>query len=156
MYDIQIIVTKGAYDNDDAYNCVLGYISQKAYLGGYGFCCIPGLSVTEQFKKSEAASHYSSPRKIWHFYVTFLEVWKQTVLLEIGIQTAKLFSADYQVMFALDLEGREPHLHFGVNAFSYHPDTPILSDKIMSEYLKYIQTLLSQRYPNKTVTLIFK
>lgn len=130
--------------------------AKKAYLGGYGFSCIPGLSVIEQFKKSETASHYSSPRKIWHFYITFLEAWKQTALLEIGVQTAKLFSTDYQVIFALDLEGRELHLHFGVNAFSYHPDTPILSDKIMSEYLKYIQTLLSQQYPDKTVTLIFK
>ena len=156
MSDIQIIVTEGDYDNNEAYNCVLGYIGQKAYLGGYGFRCIPELSIIEQFKMSENFSKHSGLRKIWHFIITFQKSWNHTPLLEVAVQSAKLFSSDYQVLFALDLEGAAPHLHFGVNAFSYHPDIPILSEEIMDCYLKHIQNLLSQQYPNMTVTLLYK
>lgn len=155
MSDIQIIVMEGKYDNDDAYNCVLGYIGQKAYLGGYGFHYIPELSIIEQFKMSETFSNYSGSRKIWHFVITFQQSWNHINLLEIAVQSAKLFSPDYQVLFGLDLEGTTPHLHFGVNAFSYHPDTPILSEEIMDYYLRHIQSLLSKQYPNMTVTLLY-
>lgn len=156
MSDIQITVMAGGYDNEDVYNRVLGYIGQKAYLGGYGFRCIPKLSIIEQFQMSETFSNYSNSRKIWHFAITFLDSWKNICLLEIAVQAAKLFSSDYQVLFALDLEGAAPHLHFGINAFSYHPDTPVLSEEIILTYLEHIKYLLSLQYPNMTVTLIFK
>lgn len=156
MSDIQIIVMEGNYNNSEAYNCVLGYIAQKAYLGGYGFRCTPELSIIDQFEISESLSNHSGFRKIWHFIITFQKSWDHTYLLGIGVQAAKLFSSDYQVLFALDLEGAEPHLHFGVNAFSYHPNAPILSEEIMDNYLKQIQNLLSEQYPDMTITLLYK
>lgn len=155
MSDIQITVMEGEYDNVDAYNRVLGYIGQKTYLGGYGFRCIPELSIIEQFKMSETFSNYSSLRKIWHFAITFQDVWPVTTLLQIAVQTAELFSPDYQVLYALDTE-RTPHLHFGINAFSYHPDSPVLSKEIMDNYLNHLHNLLSGQYPNMTVTLLYK
>lgn len=64
MSDIQIIVMEGNYENHDAYNCLLGYISQKAYLGGYGFCCTPDSTIIEQFRMSEIYSNFTSSRKM--------------------------------------------------------------------------------------------
>lgn len=155
MSDIQIIVMEGNYENYDAYNCLLGYISQKAYLGGYGFLCTPDSTIVEQFKISEINSNFTSSRKMWHFIITFQTVWKDISLLEIAVQTAQLFASEYQILFALDLKGT-PHLHFGVNAFSYHPDSPILSKEILDGYLKNIQEQLYRQYPNMTATLLYK
>lgn len=155
MSEIQIIVMEGNYANDDAYRYLLGYISQKAFLGGYGFCCKPGFTIIEQFKMSEKYSNFSSLRKMWHFVITFQTDWKDISLLNIAVQAAQLFAPEYQILFALDLKGT-PHLHFGVNAFSYHPDSPILSKEIMDSYLKSIQERLSVQYPTMSVALLYK
>lgn len=155
MSDIQIIVMEGNYENDDVYNRLLGYISQKAFLGGYGFCCIPEFTIIEQFKMSETYSNFTSLRKMWHFIITFQTKWKDISLLNIAVWTAQLFAPEYQILFALDLEGT-PHLHFGVNAFSYHPNSPTLSKEIMDGYLKSIQEWLSVQYPSMTVALLYK
>lgn len=157
MSDIRIAVMEGDYDNEDAYNRLLGYIGQKSYLGGYGFCFAPGFPIIEQFRLSEACSSQASPRKIWHFIITFQKAWSHSCLLEIAVQAAVLFSQDYQVLFGLDTGGNgNPHLHFGVNAFSYHPDTAPLFEDRMAGYLACIQKMLSRQSPNMTVTLYFQ
>lgn len=117
--------------------------------------CTPDSTIVEQFKISEINSNFTSSRKMWHFIITFQTVWKDISLLEIAVQTAQLFASEYQILFALDLKGT-PHLHFGVNAFSYHPDSPILSKEILDGYLKNIQEQLYRQYPNMTVTLLYK
>lgn len=53
-------------------------------------------------------------------------------------------------------KGNAPHLHFGVNAFSYHPEASVLTPEIMQNCLKHIQNRLSAMYPNMTVTLQFQ
>lgn len=156
MSDIRIEVFNGLYDNYDAYERLLGYISNKTDCSGYGFNCSLKTSIIEQFRLSETCSHHTNAQKIWHFTITFAERWKHTDLLQIAVKVSSLFASEYQVLFGLDTEKGRPHLHFGVNAFSYHPDAPVLSKDKMYPCLVYIQQLLEKLYPNKTVTLQFQ
>lgn len=127
MSDIRIEVFSGGYDNEDAYNKVLGYISNKTYFGGYGFTFNSPLPVIEQFRLSETCSSHSKDsggQKIWHFIITFTNSPKHSELLILADQTSLDFSAKYQIMYGLDTEKGNSHLHFGVNAFSFYPDCP--------------------------------
>ena len=79
MNNIQIIFPAGNYDNCDAYEAVLTYVSNKQFISGYG---IP-LPVTRNssiisFYKAEATSKHISSRYIWHFQITFKERIKGT------------------------------------------------------------------------------
>lgn len=158
MSDIRIEMFKGDYNNDDAYEGVLYYIGGKTYLGGYGFTFNESLSIIQQFHLSEDSSMHRKPdsRKIWHFGITFLHHHNHTELLQLAAQIALAFSADYQVFYGLDTKGHSSHLHFGVNAFSYHPDTPVLTDEKMRNYIISIQNLLFFRYPGRTITLQYQ
>lgn len=155
MSEIRIEVFKGDYDNGDAYNRVLGYIAHKTYIGEYGFSCNTELSVVDQFRLSETHSINFSDRKIWHFIITFAEHWNYNSLLWIAINVSNIFAMGYQIFFGLDTDGHSPHLHFGVNAFSYHPDYPILDDERMHKKMSDIQKFLMKKY-GMGVTLQFK
>ena len=158
MSDIRIEVFKGDYENENAYENVLDYIGEKTYLGGYGFTPNESCSIIQQFQLSEDYSTYRGPdpRKIWHFGITFLRPQNHTELLCLAEQISLVFFADYQVLYGLDTEKHGPHLHFGVNAFSYHPDTPILTKEKMRDYLITIQSIIFSQYPGQTVTLQFQ
>lgn len=155
MSDIRIEALSGDYSNDDVYERLLGYISQKSYIGGFGFTCSPDISIIEQFRLSEIYSSNSGPRKMWHFIITFSTSWDHQSLLQLAADIARGFSPEYQILYGLDTEKGNPHLHFGVNAFSYHPDHPALSEEIMHVYLEQLQTFLQNHYPAMTVTLQF-
>lgn len=163
MSEIRIETFKGDYDNDDAYNRVIGYISGKEYISGYGFKCDENISIIRQFSLSEEYSYYNNGQKLWHFIITFSDPWSHTHLLQMADTVSKYFSDKYQVFFGLDLERKGntqrksymPHLHFCVNAFSYHPGIPPLSKDKMRSYLDGIQQYLSGTY-NKNVTLQFQ
>ena len=156
MSDIRIEVLPGSYDNDDAYNKVLGYIGQKTYLGGYGFSCIPDFTIIEQFQASEEYSRFQNTQKIWHFAITFSESWRHQQLLCIARDVSAFFKDSYQVLFGLDTDKKIPHLHFGVNAFSYDPLVPVLDQEKMKEYMLAVQDYLRKAYYPMSVTLQFQ
>ena len=176
MSDIRIEVFKGDYSNDNVYEWVLGYIAKKDCIGGYGFTCNPNIPIIEQFKRSEYYSLQENPQKIWHFCITFSWHCDYNWLLQLAVWIAKYFSPGYQVLYGLDTErsggsysptgkyhyssknskGNALHLHFAVNAFSYHPEASVLTPEIMHNCLKRIQENLSQMNPDLTVTLQFQ
>ncbi len=110
MSDIRIEAVKGSYDNDNAYNRVIGYVSNKSYFCGYGFFCHPEISIIEQFRRSETHSNHKSVQKIWHFYITFSGRWKHDDLLNLANQITRLFSPGYQIVYGLDIDKGNPHL----------------------------------------------
>ena len=160
MSYIRIEAFPGEYSNDDAYVNVLKYLSKKAYLGGFGYSPNLPVSIAEQFQLSELCSKADSQQKVWHFCICFSQSWDHTALLKMAVWIASTFSEKYQVMYALDLErnGKPaiPHLHFCVNAFSYHPDLPPLSKELMKQHLEMIQQELSAQYYPYFVTLQFQ
>lgn len=156
MSDFRLEVFPGAYSNEDAYKLVLDYIKRKYYICGYGFSLSPTLSILQQYQHAQEYSNQTGSRLIWHFVLTFSEPWKYQTLLQLANQIAILFSEDYQVLYGLDTEGHAPHLHFGVNAFSYHPDSPILSEERLRTYLSMIEDLLLSQFPGRTFTLQFQ
>lgn len=160
MSDIRIEVYPGDYGNTDVYQKVLGYISDKAYFGGFGFSPNLSLSIIEQFQLSEQYSKMDSPQKLWHFCITFSKAWDHTTLLKMAIWISSIFAPQYQVLYALDLERNHkpstPHLHFCANAFSYHPDSPPLLKELMKNYIEMIQKTLTNQYSPLSVTLQFQ
>ena len=156
MSDIRIEVHKGSYDTETSYNKEIGYITNKTYFGGYGFTYNPALSIIEQFKLSETYSSHTHGQKIWHFYITFSTRWNHIDLLNLANQIALIFSPRYQIVYGLDLDKGNPHLHFGLNTFSYYPDIPVITPKLMEDFLIYLQNELKKWYPPKTVTLQFQ
>lgn len=155
MSNIRIEALKGDYENHDVYENVLNYIAKKTYAGGYGFSCIPDYPISEQFRMSKTCSSDSSARKMWHFIITFSASWNHQPLLQLANTVSMGFAPEYQILYGIDTEKGNTHLHFGVNAFSYHPDHPVLSEEIMLDYLTQLQTFLQSRYPHMTVTLQF-
>ena len=158
MSDIQIIYFEGDYNNEDVYSRVLEYIAQKKYIGGFGFSCMPELSVVEWFQLSEFYSNSSGfgKRKIWHFIITFQKEWDSRSLISMAVWVSVIFREKYQSLWGVDYSPGTPHLHFGINAFSYHPDIPPLSETEMHGWLEDLRGRLQQLYPDKTVSLIFK
>lgn len=156
MSDIRIEVTNGYYDTDDSYNKVIGYITNKNLFGGYGFYYSHDISIIEQFKLSEMYSDQKNEQKIWHFFITFSKRWNHMELLELANQIAFSLSPQYQIVYGLDIDKGKPHLHFGINAFSYHPDTTVLTPEYFQGCLVYWQNKLAEWYPHKTVTLQFR
>ena len=156
MSDIRIEVFSGDYSNSDAYNRVLGYIGQKAFVFGYGFSLDPNHTIIEQFQQSETYSFYQNPQKIWHFILTFSRRWRLDNLLNLGELISSYFKNDYQVLCGLDTLGQNPHLHFGVNAFSYNPSIPVLDHNRMKACMAHIQKELSLLYYLETITLQFQ
>lgn len=160
MSDIRIEVYRGDYSNDDVYQNVLGYLANKAYLGGYGFSPNLPMTITEQFQLSEQYSQIKQDQKIWHFGITFSYRWKHTDLLKLADDVSLFFSQSFQIMYALDLKRdtgeNVPHLHFAVNAFSYHPDFPPLSREYMKVCMPKVQNYLCNKFDPLSVTLQFQ
>ena len=48
-----------------------------------------------------------------------------------------------------------PHIHFAVNAYSYHPDAELLSDLKMEHISHYIFSELQRIFPNVNVRLAY-
>lgn len=155
MSDIRIEAFKGKYENDDVYEKLLDYIAKMTYIGGYGFSCIPDYPISEQFRMSETCSSDSSARKMWHFIITFSASWNHQLLISLANTISMGFAPEYQILYGIDTEKGNAHLHFGINAFSYHPDHPVLSKETMHGYLTQLQTYLKRYYSPMTVTLQF-
>ncbi len=156
MSDICIEILAGPYEDFNTYHRLLNYIGQKTYVGGYGFYLDPNITIVEQFQLSEACSQHKSLRKMWHFAIIFPHHWKHEELLYIGNNISEIFKNDYQVLFGLDTEEENPHLHFGINAFSYNPCFSPLTRCKMEEYMSMVQSYFHANYPTLNVDLLFQ
>lgn len=147
--DILIIFPEGYYANNDAYEAVLTYLTKKQYLSGYGI----SLPITKDnciydYYRAHNTSKYQNARYIWHFYISFKERQKDKLkILSVANNVASIFANNYQVIYALDTDTDNDHVHFAVNAFSYHPEYEPLSEMMMTSYLDQIQFLLKNVYP---------
>lgn len=156
MSDIHIEVLAGLYEDFNTYRRVLNYIGEKTYVGGYGFYLDPKITIVKQFQLSETYSQYKNPRKMWHFIITFSHHWKDEELLYIGNHISEIFKNDYQILFGLDTKGINPHLHFGINAFSYNPCISPLTRHKMEEYMSIVQNYFHANYPTVNISLLFQ
>lgn len=118
-----IKIFPGDYSNLDAYNRITDYILQKPYVGGYGFTLpLTKSTVIKQLEASNLASTYNGDRFVWHFIISIPRIKKHSTLLLLAEKIATLFTRDYQILYALDLDPGHYHLHFAINAYSYHPN----------------------------------
>lgn len=156
MSSIRVEIFNGLYDNDTVYRNVLTYISKKYATGGYGYYPYDIDSIIRDFELSKEFSLQTSSRNLWHFCVSFSTDFNHKIndqiLLTIANNIAIKFCQDYQIYYALDKGTDNLHLHFAVNAYSYHPATEILSSDKMQIYLLKILSYLHSLYPDaKTI-----
>lgn len=158
MSSIRLQIINGTYDNNSAYANVLTYISKKHLTGGYGYYPLDINSVIFDFEQSKCCSQFESPRNLWHFILTFSPEYNHLpdyFFMGLANQIAFVFCRDYQVYYGLDKDTDNPHIHFAVNAYSYHPDTELLSDLKMEHISHYILSELQRIFPNVNVRLAY-
>ena len=146
MSNVRLKVFPGTYDNEMAYENVINYVTAKAHWGGYGFFPYNAQDIVSAFAKSRDCSLQSEDRQLWHFTITFSQKFEIHYLYQLANEIAFEFANDYQIIFAVDTEGC-PHLHFAVNAFSYHPNTCTLSPDKMRNIACHILKKLHNSSP---------
>ena len=148
MKESFIIIQPGDYANTDAYECVLTYVSKKDYVGGYAIPLPPTRdNLITAFYKAEKASNYQNSRYIWHFVISLPEKVDYKKMLHMSDHIAMQMAYQYQVVYALDLQKSHPHIHFAVNAYSYHPDQPLLSEDLFEKYIAIARDILQNTFP---------
>ena len=73
----------------------------------------------------------------------------------IRIQRISEINNPYQIYYDLDKDTDNPHIHFAVNTYSYHPDAELLSDQKMEHLSHYILSELQRIFPNTIVRLAY-
>lgn len=152
MSDIRIELFQGNYNTRDSLYYVFNYIYKKEYVGGYGFYSDNFQGINYQLQESIDSSSYTNDRTVWHFIISFKRASSKEELLVLANRIAFLFAPSYQIIYGLDTESTNMHLHFGVNAFSYHPDIPTLSKDTLTRYINSIEYILLQNYPQQSIT----
>ena len=153
------IITKfaGSYSNPDVFEHVLTYVSKKNYIGGCAlFYPLTRDSVIKQYYMAEENSLYNTEHRIWHFSVSVSNVRSHRRLILLAEKIATLFASQYQVYYSLELKPGKYHLHFAVNAFSYHPEVQPLTEPIFDQYLEAIRVVLLQEFPTHMPKIIIK
>ena len=146
MSNVRLKVFPGTYANEQSYENVINYITAKALWGGYGFFPYNPQDIIVAFEKSRDYSLQSEERQLWHFTITFSQKLDMHYLYQLANEIAFEFANNYQIVFAVDTAGC-PHLHFAVNAFSYHPNTCTLSPDMMKHIACHILEKLHNSGP---------
>lgn len=136
------------HTNFDAYDNALNYVFVKNYVNGYGYPCNSTANeIIDFFKIARDTSHYNQDRLLWHFTVSIKGLRKPTVYQKLGRMIAELFAPQYQVVYALDQDPGKHHLHFVVNAISYHPAVLPLNEERFELFIPYIQNIIKTAFP---------
>lgn len=148
MKESLIIIQPGDYANGDAYESVLTYVSKKDYVGGYAIPIPPTKeTLISAYRLAEESSDYQNSRYLWHFVISLPEKVNYKTFLQIADQIAMHIAYEYQVVYALDLQKSCPHIHFAINAYSYHPNQSPLSEDLFEKYIRTAFNILQQTYP---------
>ena len=157
MNKSMIIIYPGSYDNTDAYESVLTYVSKKDYVFGYA---IPQPlsrdSLIVSYRLAEEKSNYVGSRYIYHFTISIPSKNHLKHLLELADNIAITFGHHYQVTYSLDLETDHPHVHFAVNAYSYQPTYPYLTEGVFDIYIQDSCRLLQSYFPQYNAIVKYK
>lgn len=158
MSSIRLQIFPGTYENDSAYEYVLTYVYNKYSTGGYGYYPFDIKSIIHDFEQSKQDSYYKQDRNIWHFAITFSPDYNHCpdfFFMSLAQQVALIYCNDYQVYYGLDKDTDNPHIHFAVNAYSYHPQAEPLSDSKMEQLLHYAHSKITHLFPKTKVTLSY-
>ena len=158
MSSIRLQIFPGTYDNDSAYEYVLTYIHAKYLTGGYGYYPLDIESIIHDFEKSKSHSSYKQERNIWHFAITFSPEYNHYpdfFFMNLAHQVALIYCKNYQIYYSLDKDTDNPHIHFAVNAYSYHPQVEPLSNQKMEQLFHYTHSILNHIFPKTKVILSY-
>lgn len=131
---IVIKLFTGPYNNSDAINSVLGYISTDNHkpvpIGGYGFFPITVDTAIKafQFVDDSMQKFYPDNQKVWHLTISCDSSFNYTEVLYIAERfSSKLYDYGYYTFYGIhhpDSKDKSPkrsyHIHIGIQYFSYN------------------------------------
>lgn len=117
------------------------------YFGGYNILMGSIRDMIDQFYAVRHVFGKYHEIPIRHYMLSFSSEYDEATpynAYRIGDQVAKLFRADYQVLFAVHEEKQHPHIHFLVNTADIHDGRTIsVSLKQLQDQIGYILALPS-------------
>ena len=158
MSNIRIEIVPGSFTNENAYENLINYISKpKAIIGGCGIYPFTSEAAINQFYLTKLYSLVSSPdeRYLWHFFVSFENAVDLQFLRIIATSICISFSDNYQSFFGIHLDTDHQHIHFAINAYSFHPYAEKLTEPLLQEYMQNIISYLSNQFNTSNITLQF-
>lgn len=157
MSKIRIEVISGIYDNSDAYEEVINYIAKpRALTGVSAIDSHKPETVINGFTESreQSLSDSDDNRNLWHIYISSKSFKNKYKLLEIASNMAFLFN-NYQVYYGVHSDTKQLHIHFAINAYSYHPTFPTLNQSALINYLHKIRNYLSLVFSTTSIEIQF-
>lgn len=159
-----IIIKKapGEYNNSDAFNKTIGYISNhnSIIIGGYGFIPLTADNAIETFNNLDDSMYkiYPIERKLWHIIFSFDNTFSYDTVYHLSTNFCKYLSQNgFYSFYGIhhpdsNFNLREYHVHFCIPTFPsciYYPWNPkfVLSllenyiQKMRSDYENYQKTL---------------
>lgn len=157
MENILIKVIPEEYADYDSAANLIRYIMSKHSPGGYGYP-VPATieSITYSFHFIHESLFPGYGQRLWHFIISFNGKRSSNELLLLADQIAYIFAGNYQVIYGFDPDEGHYHLHFAVNAVSYHSGSIPLDDNIMIQYLHQINSILTGNYPSYKIKLLWE
>lgn len=117
---------KGNYMNCDAVSNTIRYICNCVntdYIGGYGVSLYDIDCSIREFMYIKNIHHKTEGRQVRHFIVSFSPKEERKITPEIasyiGYEIAKYYSNKYQIMFSVQVNTDNLHIHFVMNTVSY-------------------------------------
>lgn len=156
MSKFRIEIVDKRYDNEDAYQKAIHYITKPgAFTGACGVYPPDEDTAIAQFNASQEYSQVQSPDEhyLWHFYISSKYFKNAAELLQVASSIALIFSDRYQVYYGVHTDTDHIHIHFAVNAYSYHPYVPTLTIYTLIDYLHKVKSYLCQIYSTKSIEI---
>ena len=152
----------GKYHDDDAFRDVLGYVmNPEKTPSGY----IGGIAVNPQqaIFEMEALSRYygqDTGVRLRHFILGFRprELWSKKgqslyAAYQLAYSVAQFYGAEYQIIYAVHEDTKNPHIHFVMNTTNYRTGLKYQGKKQdLHHFIQWIDGVLEPY--ERTVTLL--
>lgn len=168
--DTKKIVMKlcsGSYNNNDAINKVIGYISTDEHkpvpINGYGFFPTTADNAINSFQSVDNFMSEFYPddvRKLWHFVISFDNSFDYNQVLTIAKRLSdRLYNYGYYTFYGIhhlnskdDSSNRGYHIHFAIQYFSYDIYILPLYPYLLKEILDKFAITLESDYRNHLIS----
>ena len=145
-----IVLVQNDYPDQGSLSRVINYITKSDIIGGYA---VDPYHAFRQMEMVKSAFHKNGGIQLKHFFITFsldeaLRIDLDQVL-DLGFQVGRLFQ-EYQLVYAVHLDGSHLHLHCVMNAVSFL-DGHKYSDGLAGFWK--LKTMLNQKFPKSDIGL---
>ena len=165
MAKLIVKVPVGNYENSDAINRLIGYISTENHhpvlIGGYGFFPVTVANAIDEFNRKDSAMSKFEPsqRKVWHLIYAFDITISYSLALFIASRVALYcHRKGFLVFYGLhspdsNNKQRGFHIHFCIQYYNYNFYKSNLEYGYFLNILDKLSKDLIKTFPNITINM---